>query len=437
MLKTATKGNHPKKGRLNMENKWEYDYSNLYNQNNQPQNPEVRPPENQQDPGAAPPPPPMQEPQQPKKKGHGRKILSRILALVLVAAVGFGGGYGGALLALKQNPQRVIYQGTTNSDGSVANLTTDTLDLTTVSSMVTPSVVAITTEEVVTSNYGFWFGGEYVQSGAGSGVIMTSDGYIITNQHVVEGASTITVTLSDDTEYPATLVGSDSVNDIAVIKIEAEGLTPAVMGNSDNLVVGQSVIAVGNPMGVLGGTVTNGIISALNRDVTVNNQKMTLIQTNAAISPGNSGGGLFDANGQLIGIVNAKSSGSNTEGLGFAIPINTALSVATDLIDNGYVTGRPALGITVVDVQDSQTAAQMGVSSAGVYVYQVSEGSGAQAAGIQPGDRIIAVENVLVETKEQVSEEVRNHNVGDTIQLQIARDGNIMNVEVTLGESQG
>ena len=420
-----------------MENKWEYDYSNLYNQNNQPQNQEVRPPENQQDPGAAPPPPPMQEPQQPKKKGHGRKILSRILALVLVAAVGFGGGYGGALLALKQNPQRVIYQGTTNSDGSVANLTTDTLDLTTVSSMVTPSVVAITTEEVVTSNYGFWFGGEYVQSGAGSGVIMTSDGYIITNQHVVEGASTITVTLSDDTEYPATLVGSDSVNDIAVIKIEAEGLTPAVMGNSDNLVVGQSVIAVGNPMGVLGGTVTNGIISALNRDVTVNNQKMTLIQTNAAISPGNSGGGLFDANGQLIGIVNAKSSGSNTEGLGFAIPINTALSVATDLIDNGYVTGRPALGITVVDVQDSQTAAQMGVSSAGVYVYQVSEGSGAQAAGIQPGDRIIAVENVLVETKEQVSEEVRNHNVGDTIQLQIARDGNIMNVEVTLGESQG
>ena len=420
-----------------MENKWEYDYSNLYNQNNQTQNQEVRPPENQQDPGAAPPPPPVQEFQWPKKKGHGRKILSRILALVLVAAVGFGGGYGGALLALKQNPQRVIYQGTSSGDSSVANLTTDTLDLTTVSSIVTPSVVAITTEEVVTSNYGFWFGGEYVQSGAGSGVIMTSDGYIITNQHVVEGASTITVTLSDDTEYPATLVGSDSVNDIAVIKIEAEGLTPAVMGNSDNLVVGQSVIAVGNPMGVLGGTVTNGIISALNRDVTVNNQKMTLIQTNAAISPGNSGGGLFDANGQLIGIVNAKSSGSNTEGLGFAIPINTALSVATDLIDNGYVTGRPALGITVVDVQDSQTAAQMGVSSAGVYVYQVNEGSGAEAAGIQPGDRIIAVENVLVENKEQVSEEVRNHNVGDTIQLQIARDGNIMNVEVTLGESQG
>ena len=420
-----------------MENKWEYDYSNLYNQNNQTQNQEVRPPENQQDPGAAPPPPPVQEFQWPKKKGHGRKILSRILALVLVAAVGFGGGYGGALLALKQNPQRVIYQGTSSGDSSVANLTTDTLDLTTVSSIVTPSVVAITTEEVVTSNYGFWFGGEYVQSGAGSGVIMTSDGYIITNQHVVEGASTITVTLSDDTEYPATLVGSDSVNDIAVIKIEAEGLTPAVMGNSDNLVVGQSVIAVGNPMGVLGGTVTNGIISALNRDVTVNNQKMTLIQTNAAISPGNSGGGLFDANGQLIGIVNAKSSGSNTEGLGFAIPINTALSVATDLIDNGYVTGRPALGITVVDVQDSQTAAQMGVSSAGVYVYQVNEGSGAEAAGIQPGDRIIAVENVLVENKEQVSEEVRNHNVGDTIQLQIARDGNIMTVEVTLGESQG
>ena len=416
-----------------MENKWEYDYSNLYNQNqNQP--PEASQPQGYQDPGAVPPP--VTDPQPPRKRGRAGRFLRRVVALVLVAAIGFGGGYAGALLALKQNPQRVVYQGTA-SGTTVANLDADTLDLTTVSAMVTPSVVAITTEEVVTSNYGFWFGGEYVQSGAGSGVIMTSDGYIITNQHVVEGASNITVTLNDDTEYTATLVGSDSVNDIAVIKIEAEGLTPAVMGDSDTLVVGQSVIAVGNPMGVLGGTVTNGIISALNRDVTVNNQKMSLIQTNAAISPGNSGGGLFDANGQLVGIVNAKSSGTNTEGLGFAIPINTALSVATDLIDNGHVTGRPALGITVIDVQDSQTAAQYGLSSPGVYIYEVNEGSGAQAAGLQPGDRIIAVENVLVETKEQVSEEVRNHNVGDTIQLQIAREGQIITVSVTLGESQG
>ena len=422
-----------------MENKWEYDYSNLYNQNNQNQSnqpSQAAQPQGEEQAQQAPPTP---GPQPAPRKHHGNgKILRRVVALVVAAAVCFGGGYAGALLAMKQNPQRVIYQGTsTGADSNATSVSANATDLSTVASVISPSVVAITTEEVVNSNYAFWFGGQYVQSGAGSGVIMTSDGYIITNQHVVDGASSITVTLSDGTEYPATLVGSDSVNDIAVIKIDADGLTPAVMGDSDNLVVGQTVIAVGNPLGVLGGTVTDGIISALNRDVTVNNQKMSLIQTNAAISPGNSGGGLFDANGQLVGIVNAKSSGTNTEGLGFAIPINTALSVATDLIDNGHVTGRPALGVSVIDIQDSQTAAQYGVSTPGVYIAQVNDGSAAAAAGLQAGDRIIAVEDVAVETKEQVSEEIRKHNVGDTINLQIARDGQMLTVAVTLQESQG
>lgn len=177
-------------------------------------------------------------------------------------------------------------------------------------------MVEVTTEAVTTNA----FFGQYVQSGAGSGVIITEDGYIITNNHVVSGASQVTVRTSDGTEYPATVVGADSKTDIAVLKIEATGLTPAVVGDSDSLQVGEFTLAVGNPLGELGGTVTDGIISALDREVTVENQTMNLLQTNAAVSPGNSGGGLFNERGELIGIVNAKSSGQNAEGLGLRDP---------------------------------------------------------------------------------------------------------------------
>ena len=185
--------------------------------------------------------------------------------------------------------------------------------------------MAITTEQMVSTNT--WFGGSYVQSGAGSGVIISQDGYIVTCAHVVSGANNITVQLADGTEYTATVVGQDSTSDVAVLKIEATGLTPAVIGDSDSLAVGETTIAVGNPLGTLSNTVTNGIVSALNREVTVQGNDMNLIQTSASISPGNSGGGLFNANGELIGIVNAKSSSSDAEGLGFAIPINTAMEM--------------------------------------------------------------------------------------------------------------
>ena len=263
---------------------------------------------------------------------------------------------------------------------------------------------------------------------------MSEDGYIITNNHVVSGASNVTVTLQDGSTHAATVVGADSQSDIAVVKIDATGLTPAVMGDSDKLAVGETVLAVGNPLGELSGTVTDGIISALNREVTVEDNDMTLIQTNASISPGNSGGGLFNAEGDLIGIVNAKSVSDNAEGLGFAIPVNTAIQVATDLIQNGYVSGRPVMGVTVVTISDAQTAAQYGVSSYGVYVAEVTENGPAAQAGVQKGDRIVSVDDTLIESNNDLTDLISSHAVGDTLNVQLSRDRQLMNVQVTLGE---
>ena len=365
-----------------------------------------------------------------KGNGSGKKWALRIVAGVACLGVCFGTGYGGAVLAMRNGTANRVVTNMVERGGD-ANITTN--DLTAVSAQVAPSVVVITTESMVTSNN--WFGGQYVQSGAGSGVVLTEDGYIITCNHVVSGASNIKVTLNDDTEYTATLVGGDDTTDVAVLKIDATGLTPATIGDSDSLAVGQSVLAVGNPLGELGGTITSGIISALNREVTVESKTMSLIQMDASVSPGNSGGALFNTNGDLIGIVNAKSSGDYAEGLGFAIPINTAYDVAMDLIQSGYVTGRPQLGISVVTVDDAATAARYGVSSAGIYIAQVNEGSGAAKAGLQVGDRIVSVDNTLVESANDVVSMVQEKSVGDTVSIQVARSGQMLTVEVELTEA--
>ena len=379
---------------------------------------------------------PQQEPPK-KKKGSAKKVGLRLLAGVCCAALGFGGGFAGALAASKSGliGGQVVVQQVARPDNAEASSLGSTggssLSLQEVAAIVQPSVVAITTEQMVSANT--WFGGSYVQSGAGSGVIISEDGYILTCAHVVSGASNIIVQLYDDTEYTATLVGGDSSADIAVLKVEAEGLTPAVLGDSDALVVGEDAIAVGNPLGTLGGTVTNGIVSALNREVTVENNQMTLIQTNASISPGNSGGGLFNGNGELIGIVNAKSSYSEAEGLGFAIPINNAMGIAQDLINDGYVK-RPALGVTVI-AADSTTVQQYGLSAPGVYIAEVNAGSGAEAAGLQPGDRIISIGDVAVNSTSDLTGYIRDKEIGDVVSLQIDREGKLLSVEVTLGES--
>lgn len=417
-----------------MENKWEYDYSGLYQNGYNPAPPTGSGPSGQMPGDGGMPGAPMGGGEPPRKKrGIGKKVLAGVLALVLVAAVSFGGGFAGYLVASKNGGQTVMYQAA--SGGSATSTSSTGGSLSDVASAVTPSVVVVTTEQIVTDNY-FW-GGQQVLSGAGSGVILTTDGYIVTNYHVVEGARQITVTLHDDSTYTATVVGSDQQSDIALLKIDATGLTPAVLGDSDSVQVGAVVIAVGNPMGTLGGTVTDGIVSALNRDISVEGNEMTLMQTSAAISPGNSGGGLFNTNGELIGIVNAKYSDEDAEGLGFAIPVNTMKTVVQDLLENGYVTGRPALGITVITVGDVQTAMQYGVSSLGVYVNSVDEGSGAEAAGMKAGDRIVSIGTQLVESTDDVTNALKSYNVGDVVEVQVDRGRELITLQVTLGEKTG
>ena len=377
-----------------------------------------------------------QQPPHKRKKNH--RVLLRVLACVGVVALGFGGGLGGAVVASRTGltgNQVVVQQiqRDTASDATNANSTDGTaMSVQQIASVVSPSVVAITTEQMSGSQT--WFGGYYVQSGAGSGVIISQDGYILTCAHVVSGATSIKVQLDSGDTYDATIVGSDSTSDIAVIKIEATGLTPAVIGDSDALAVGETVVAVGNPLGTLSNSVTDGIISALNREVTVEDNDMTLMQTSASISPGNSGGGLFNANGELIGIVNAKSSYSEAEGIGFAIPINSAMSIAQELIQNGSV-ARPALGVKIYDVKDAATAQQLGVSNTGVYVVELTAGGGAEAAGVQVGDRIIAVDDTAVSSTNDIKSYLKDKNVGDTVNLQVERDGKVQTLAVTLGSS--
>ena len=377
-----------------------------------------------------------QQPPVPQKK-KGSKVLLRVLACVGVAALGFGGGLGGAVVASRAGltgNQVVVQQVERSTDATAAGSTDGTgMSVQQIASVVSPSVVAITTEQMSSSQT--WFGGYYVQSGAGSGVIISQDGYILTCAHVVSGATSVKVQLNgSDESYDATVVGQDSTSDIAVLKIDATGLTPAVIGDSDALAVGEVAVAVGNPLGTLSNTVTDGIVSALNRQVTVQNNDMTLIQTDASISPCNSGGGLFNASGELIGIVNAKSSYSEAEGIGFAIPINTAMEIGRQLIENGSV-ARPALGVKIVDVTDAQTAQQLGVSTMGVYVVEVTKGSGADAAGVQAGDRVLAVDDTAVSDSSALKNYLKDKGIGDTVNLQVERDGKVLTLAVTLGSS--
>ena len=439
------------------ENKWEYDYSSSNNPAGDTGYPNVGSSgmntantastfsESTQPSGGATPPPAGPQntaPAAPKKpKKNAGKAVKSIVALVLAAAMGFVGGFVGARVGNtggKVVIQQVAPSSTSSSDSGSASAVNTASGMTTaqVSEMVSPSVVVITTEQVVYSQWS-WYGQSQVESGAGSGVIISSDGYILTCDHVVSGASNITVTIGDK-DYTATVVGEDSTSDIAVIKIDADGLTPAIVGDSDKLAVGDNVLAVGNPLGELGGTVTSGIVSALNRSVTIqgtsSTNTMSLIQMDASVSPGNSGGGLFNMNGELIGLVNAKSSSSDAEGLGFAIPINDAIKVAQDLLENGYVSGRPYMGITYLAVTDAQTAAQLGVNAYGIYVVDVVSGGPADQAGLKAGDRIISIDNTEVAQKTDLGTLMQEHSAGDTLSITIARDGQMQTVSLTLGE---
>ncbi len=379
--------------------------------------------------GAVPPQPPK------KRKGHGRGIVIGLCS-VAAACLLFAGG---ALIG------HLVYTG----DGNVVSANAETGD--------TPTVQLNSTPDLDPDNYDTVNGlaGEEIYkkvspsivsviatmsngTGSGSGVIMSADGYTITNNHVVEDAQSVTVQLSDGTQYEASIVGTDEQTDLAVIKVEAESeLTAAEFGNSDELQPGEYAYAIGSPGGVqFANTITGGRISAINRDVTINDRVMTLIQTDASINPGNSGGALINKYGQVVGITSAKLSSSafgeaSIEGMGFAIPINTAKEVVDELIKNGYVAGRPSIGITGQNVESADG------SIAGVQVYSIDSRAKAASEGLQVGDVIIAVNGKPTPTMDDVNEIKEDMKAGDKLTLTVYRisTGKTLNLTVTLTDA--
>lgn len=312
-----------------------------------------------------------------------------------------------------------------------------------------PSVVGIESQFTVESSgggyyYGFQMPSASEATGTGTGVVITENGYIVTNAHVIydseynSGLSEkITVHMNDGESYGAEVVGYDTDCDIAVLKIDADGLTPAEFGDSDSLRLGESVIAIGNPLGFdLMDTVTGGMVSGLNRNITINDKAMNLIQTDAAINSGNSGGPLINDMGQVIGINSSKMSSSygsaSIEGIGFAIPSNEVSQIIDDLMSYGYVTGKPQLGISCQDV--TENVSRMYNMPVGVYVTEVSEGSSAEKAGLQSGDIITAVDGEEISTSEELNAKKNMHSAGEKLEITYIRNGREKTTEAVLDE---
>ena len=382
-------------------------------------------------------------------------MKKRTIALLIVATVLLSGaaGYGGTYLANELIPivsaqnreasalsmeksaakdaSQQSGEETQVSDLSLISITNDQRDsqqlsIPEIAALASSSVVEIYTESVTNSGRM----GQFVTEGAGSGVIISTDGYILTNNHVIEGSSKISVRLNTGADYEAALIGRDSQTDLAVIKISETGLQPAVFGDSDSLQVGELVVAIGNPLGKLGGSVTEGIISALSRNIEIDGHMMTLLQTSAAVNPGNSGGGLFNSYGELIGVVNAKSSGTDIEGIGFAIPANLAKSIAEAIVQNGFVPGRVDFGATLINVLDNWTAMMYRVQTPGVYVSQAD-----QDTSLRAGDRIISINGREIGSVADVTDLLGSLAVGDVLSIKLSRGGSITTVSHTLKQA--
>jgi len=375
-----------------------------------------------------------------REKKEKKPVTTKTLAAVLVISILCStilGAVGGFAITNFVNKNKTITTGgltiqksegeSASHQGAGASLSTSEIV-----EKAADSVVEITTEAVVTGT----FSQQYIQEGAGSGVIISTDGYIITNYHVIEGASQISVTMRNQTEQTsARLIGAYEEGDLALIKIDTDTeLKAATFGNSDKLNVGDYAVAIGNPLGQLGGTVTDGIISALDREVTIDGETMNLLQTNAEISPGNSGGGLFNGAGELIGVVNAKSSTEAAEGLGFAIPVNDVQDVLADLKEYGYVTGQVYLGMSLIDISSTAEAWMYGVSQSGVYVASVDNGSNAAEAGFYGGDIITEVNGTEVKTTAEVDAIIDKLSVGDEVTFKVSRNGQKGTLKMKLQE---
>jgi len=369
-----------------------------------------------------------QKTKEPKKKQGASKgfvALMLCLSVILSGVVGFYAGvYALKTLKLEEfnfnTGSVVVDYAQKDDDNEDAPVITGNGDSAYVASIAADAVVEVRTEIVTTGSYF----GQYVEEGAGSGVIIDSTGYIITCAHVIEDASKITVKLTNGDTHTAELIGSDPQTDIAVIKINVKNIKHAVIGDSDKLITGQHVVAIGNPLGELGGTVTDGIISATNREIAIGSSKYNLLQTNAAINPGNSGGGLFDDDGNLIGIVNAKSTGDSIEGLGFAIPINDAMNIAENLIENGYISGRVKLGFELLLVDSSsdyRVFLQYGNIIDGYGIYIITS----ESDKFVTGDKLIAIDGYTLSDLTTISTLLLEYEPGDVVTVTVSRKNQV------------
>lgn len=379
-----------------------------------------------------------------KNKRKSKKVLTGLVAVLCVLAIGVTSAVGYALISgnginvstsKSDTTRKETKSSNKNSDSEASNR--DLENLPTITQLATPSD-ALSIPEIVDKVSGSVVGisaSSSSQIATGTGVIMSKDGYIITNAHVVSGADNLSVVFTDDdkTSIEAKLIGIDSQTDLAVIKIDKSDLTPAEFGKSSELQVGEVAIAIGNPLGFqLAGSVTAGIISATDRTLTIEDQEMNLIQTDASINSGNSGGALVNAYGQVIGITSAKVNSTYGEGLGFAIPIDNATPIINDLMQYGYVKGRPVLGLggeTITELYSEY----FGVPQ-GFIVRSVEEGSAADKAGIQVGDIVIGINDTTITSISEFNGIKSKFKAGDKITITLYRNGSKKNVEATLDE---
>ena len=387
--------------------------------------------------------PPVDQPKKPHKKNGGKKGVALALVCALLGGgMGVGGGFLGASLARGNLPQTVVsgdgvstvMQGVRETSVLQIQQIDSSKELTAaeVYAANVNSTVGIVTSAVTTN---FW--GQQTQSAAaGSGFIFTDDGYIITNYHVIEGANSVTVSTYDGTQYDAKIIGYDESNDVAVLKVEAEGLTPVVIGSSSKLNVGDSVVAIGNPLGELTFSLTAGAVSALNRDVTMSSgSTQELIQTDCAINSGNSGGALFNMYGEVVGITNAKYSGSSGSGasidnIGFAIPMDDVYNIITSIIEKGYIE-KPYIGVSVISVSDETQ--KYGLPQ-GAAVQSLTDDGPAKAAGLQVNDIITKVNDTEITSSNDLVKTIGACKPGDRITLTLYRQGQTMEISLEVAQ---
>ena len=379
--------------------------------------------------------PTPEEPQHTKKPGFFHSAAAKVVAIVLACAIiGTGCGFGGAALYRSASRQTVTVQQSSREPVSVKVNHVDgqtKMEPAEVYASTVNSAVSINTTSTSGTNI---FGQTVETASSGSGFIISQDGYIVTNYHVVKGATSVKVTLYDGATYDATVIGGDSDYDVAVLKIDATGLSPVTLGNSEDVNVGDTVLAIVNPLGELTFSMSQGIVSCCDRAINVDGTPFNMIQVDCSINPGNSGGPLMNLYGEVVGIVSAKYSTYSTttvEGLGFAIPISDVKSIITDIMENGAVTDKAYMAITA-GTMTAQMAAQYSIDvTQGVFVYSVVEGGAGDKAGLRLGDVITKLNDTTLTSRQDMSAAMKNYRAGDTVTLTVYRDGQYITTELT------